>query len=217
MTTGLETDHAHFQGTTDMFKASRTGFDDIVFSAGYRAFVGNWQFVGYGLAGLPTKWGITKEDRFGPLVGTRFFNIGAGAEASYSFISSLERSLAASVQTRLIHGFNRCWFPILPEGSKIQPGNVTDLLLSVQYREKKTVFETGYNATFFTNQAVLLPTQKIKSNSVVRHGWYASILHAIFDGLFDKTTLIGAGININRSKTFDATNTTVWLNGTVVF
>ena len=217
LTTGLETDHGTFEGT-DTFHASRTGFDDIVFSAGYRHFIGKkLQVVAYGLAGLPTRRKITLEDRHGPLVGTRLFNLGLGGEASYSFLSSLARSFSAILQTRFIHGFNRSWDPILPKGSDIQPGNATDILFTFQFREKRTIVETGYNVTFFTNQAIILPTEKIEASTAIRHSWYATATHAIFQGPFGKPFLFGAGLNMSRSKTFDTKNLTAWIHGTIVF
>ncbi len=217
MTTGIETDHGTFTGTKN-FHAQRAGLDDIVFEMGYRHFIGKkGQAVLYGLAGFPTRRKITLCDQFGPLVGTRLYNLGFGFEGSYSFKDELRRSVALIGQGRFIHGFDRNWFPILPKGSKIQPGNVTDLLFTFQYREKRTIFETGYNPTFFTNQALIFPTQKIKVDSFVRHSFYASLQHVWLKGLFGKSTIIGTGFNINKSKKFDTTSITAWVFGTLVF
>lgn len=218
VTTGLETDHASFVGT-DTFHASRAGFDDVVFSAGYRHFWGKrCQLIGYGLVGLPTKRKITRCDRFGPLLGTRLYSIGFGAEASYSFMSKLRRSCAGIAQYRLIHGFDRDWFPILPEGSKIQPGNVSDVLLTLQYRERQTILEAGYNATIFTHQATISPSmQKTKIKNTVRHGGFFSLSHGWFKGLLGKPFICGAGCNISHSKVFDAKTVTGWIYGTIIF
>ncbi len=134
-TTGIAKDHGKFSGT-DTFHASRVGLDDIVVSGGYRHFIcKKGQAVVYGLAGFPTRRKVELSDRHGPLVGSRVYNVGFGLEGSYSFISELKRSCAAIVQSRFIHGFNRSWFPILPKDAKIQPGNFTDLLFTLQFRE----------------------------------------------------------------------------------
>lgn len=217
VTTGFETDHGTFTGT-DTFHASRAGLDDIVLTAGYRHFLGeHGQIIVYGLAGFPTRRKITKCDRHGPLLGTRLYNLGVGGELSYSIVKKLKRSFAIIFQPRIIHGFDRDWFPILPKGSKIQPGNATDLLFTLQYREKFNIIETGYNATFFTNQALLLPTQKIKADTIIRHGGFITYKRVWFDGLFGKPLILGAGFNINDSKTFDTRTYTGWVFGTVIF
>lgn len=217
-TTGLETDHAHFNGT-DTFHASRAGFDDFVFTGGYRQFLGKRsQLVGYGLVGLPSMRKITRCDRLGPLLGTRVYNLGFGIEGSHSFISELKKSLSAIVQYRLIHGFNRNWFPILPEGSKIQPGNVSDILLTLQYRKKRTVVEGGYDATIFSNQAIIVPTQgKIKTNTFLRNAGYVTLSHAWFDAFYGKPFICGAGLNVTHAKQFDAKTVTMWVYGAIVF
>jgi len=217
ITTGLETDRATFEGN-DAFRAARTGLDDIVFTGGYRHFVKNRaQFVAYGLVGIPTRRTITRCDRYTPLVGTRIFSLGFGAEGSCSFFNELKRSLAVIGQYRLIHGFNRNWFPILPKGSRIQPGNVQDLLLTLQYREKRTLFEIGYNATFFTDQAIILPTETIDTETFSRHGGYAILSHGWLDAFFGKPFVCGVGINTSHSKQFDARTVTAWIYGAIVF
>ena len=216
-TTGIETDHGTFTGS-DPFHASRTGFDDLVFAGGYHHFFGKKiQGIGYGLFGVPTRRKVTLEDRYGPLVGTRLFGIGFGLEGSYSFLSELHRSFAAIIQGRFLHGFNRSWFPVLPRDAEIQPGNSTDLLFTLQFREKRTIIEAGYDITFFTNQAILLATQTIKANTFILHSGFASISHALLKGPFNKPLLFGAGCNVNRSKQSDARNIIVWLHCTFVF
>ena len=217
LTTGIETDHGTFTGT-DPFHASRTGFDDIVLSGGYRHFWGKrCQLVAYGLAGFPARRKIELEDRHTPLVGTRLFNLGFGTEASYSFISEMKRSLAAIAQLRFIHGFNRSFFPIFPRDTTVQPGNATDLLFTMQYRKKRTIFEAGYNVTFFTNAALITPTETIKEASITRHSGFFSVSHGVFKGLFDKPNVFGAGINGSRASSIDATTITAWVFFTVVF
>ena len=216
-TTAIETDHGTFTGS-DPFHASRTGLDDLVFSGGYRHFLGKKvQLVGYGLVGIPTRRRVELQDRHTPFVGTRFFNIGIGGEASYSFVSKLRRSFATITQLRFIHGFNRSWFPILPKNARIQPGNGTDILLSLQFRERRTIIETGYNATIFSNQAIILPTETIKTDTLVRHGGYLNLSHAILKGLFDKPFIFGAGFNINHTQKIDARTFTGWIHFSIVF
>jgi len=216
-TTGVETDHGTFTGT-DVFHASRFGVDDLVFSGGYRHFIGERaQFIAYGLVGLPTRKKITLEDRHGPLVGTRLYSVGIGLEGSYSFWSELKRSFAAILQGRFIHGFNRDWFPILPKGSEIQPGNSTDLLATLQFREKRTVIEGGFNATIFSNQAVILPTEKISADTFYRYGVYARLSHAIMQAWFNKPFIFSIGFSLNRSEKFDLKTFTGWVSGSIVF
>ncbi len=216
-TTGLETDHGTYVGTNPL-KASRTGFDDIVVESGYRHFWGERiQLVGYGVLGIPTRRKITKCDQFGPLVGTRLYGLGCGFEQSYAFINGMPRSLSLILQERFIHEFNRNWFPILPEGSKIQPGNFTDILVSMQYREKTTIFLLAYDATIFSNQAVILPTQTIKTPTSVRHSGSVIISHAWLEGLFGKPCILGAGCIVSKMNYFDTKSVTAWIYGTIVF
>lgn len=217
VTTGIETDHGTFTGA-DPFKASRTGFDDIVLSSGYRHFWGKkGQVVGYWLVGLPTRRKVTLADRNGPLVGTRFYNIGIGLEGSYSIISELKRSCALIAQGRFIHGFNRSWFPILPKNAEIQPGNGTDLLITVQYRKKRTIFEGGYDVTLFTNQALIFPAQTFSTDTFVRHSLYGRVSYIFPNGIFGKPTIIGGGANGSYAKQFDTRAFTGWVYCSLVF
>jgi len=217
ITTGIETDHATFTGD-DPFKASRTGFDDIVFAGGYCHFFDRRsQSVLYGIAGIPTRRKVTREDRYGPFVGSRFINVGCGAEFSHSFISELKHSFSAIVQTRFIHGLNRSWFPILPKNSEIQPGNFTDVLGVLQYRRKRTLIEAGYDATIFSHQAIVLPSRKIKTGTFVRHSGYISAAHLWKKGLFCKPFAVGAGINISDTNRFEVNTFTGWLFFTMIF
>ncbi len=215
-TTGLETDSASFMGT-DPFHGSRVGFDDFVFSAGYRHFIGHGQVVGYGLAGIPSRRKVDLEDRYGPFVGTRFYNLGFGFEGSYSFLDSPQRSFAGIVQQRFIHAFNRCWAPILPANNKIQPGNFTDLFFVLQWRERFNMVEAGYDATWFTNQAVITPVKKIKSSSFVRNAGFISFSHGWLQGLWDKPCIVGVGFNGSSSKKFNAKTITAWIYGMIAF
>lgn len=217
LSTAILADHAKFCGGQS-FQASRYGFDDIVATGGYRHFVGDKiQLVGYGLVGLPTKRAVSRLDRFGPLVGTRLYNVGAGVEASYSLVNELKRSCALIVQGRIIHGLNREWFPILPRDAQLVPGNVSDLLCTVQARHKKTVLELGYDATIFSQQAIKLPMQTEKSDTFVRHSGYLIAYYGKFRGFFNKPTIIGLGANVSFSKRFNAKTVSGWLFCTQVF
>lgn len=216
-TTGLERDHAHYKGTPS-FEHSRFGLDDLVLSAGGRAFLGHKvQVVGYGLMGIPLKTSINECDKFGPFVGSRIYNVGAGAELSYSFIDELPKSFAIIAQGRFIHGFDRSWDPILPKGGQIQPGNVTDFLLTLQYRQWRAIVEGGYNATQFSNQALILPLQKITSQAFVRHSWYATLSRATLKSIFDIPAIYGVGFNYSTTRKFDAKTLTGWVYFTLVF
>ncbi len=216
-TTAIATDHGTFTGS-DPFKASRSGLDDLVFTAGYRHFAGdNVQLVAYGLAGIPTRRKVTLEDRHSPLLGTRFYNMGVGGEVSYSFIRELKRSFATIAQIRFIHGFNRSWCPILPAGSKIQPGNSIDMLFTAQYRKKRTVIEGGYDGTFFTNQAIITPVETIKADTVYRHTGYLSLSHATFETFLGKPIVYGAGFNASYSPKIESKTFSFWIHGSIVF
>lgn len=217
-TTGLEKETVSQRGTINLHD-SRVGLDDIVFAGGYNMFPNDdTQITLYGLAGFPTKKGVTLAETFNTLVGTRFYSLGAGAEFSYSFINDEEQTLTGIFQARFLHFFNRHWFPILPRDAKIQPGNATDLLFTAQYRYDGTIFETGYNPTFFTNQAVLLKTGTVHGPNSVRNSIYASLTHGWknFPGL-DMPLIIGTGFSIGRSKLFDAKIVSWWVNFTTVF
>lgn len=218
VTMGLEKQTAQYDSPSNTC-VSRTGLDDIVASIGKNFFFAhdNGQIVLYGIAGFPTHRAVSAADQFDPLVGTRFFGLGGGGEISYSFIKQRAQALIGIIQTRFVHFFNRSWSPILPCDARIQPGNITDLVLLLQYRKNKHVFEVGYNPTFFTNQAVLLSTQALKTDTFVRNSVYANYLY-----LFAQLPLIqlpgglGAGINIGRADRFDTKIFACWLNVTVL-
>lgn len=219
LTTGLENQTDHTCGT-QTFKNSRTGFDDIVLTAGKNFFFydDKGQVSLYAIGGFPTKYQVTAQETYETLVGTRFFGLGAGGEISYTFIRSLKQALAAIVQARCVHFFDRTWYPILPCGAKIQPGNLTDLFMILQYRHKVNIFEVGYNPTFFTNQAALLPTEKITSPNFARNSFYANFIHVFKKSLLlKKPGGIGTGFNISRSKMFDTKIFAWWVNISLLF
>ncbi len=218
LTTGIEKQSSRY--TYDAgFCAHRTGFDDVVLTLGKNWFFkdDNGQFVLYGLAGAPTKWGLTQHDTFDPQVGSRLYGAGIGGEISYSFTHTRKRSAVGILQTRFVHFFNRNWFPIIPCNGHLQPGNITDLVLLLRYRNKLDTIECGYNPTFFTDQAVVLPTQKITTNTFVRNSFFANYLHIISS--VPGTNIpgaIGAGISIGRSHKFDTKLLGLWLNLTML-
>ena len=217
ISTGLENEHAKVSGTSTI-DASRTGFDDIVFSAGRNFFIKkSSQFVLYALTGVPTRLKVTPVEAQDTLVGTRFFSFGVGSEFSYSFINSLPKSLVFIFQNRFLHFFNRKW-PILTVGSKIQPGNVTDLLLAIDYRRGRNSFEVGYNPTIFSNQAVIFPTQTVSSNAFVRQSGFGSYFR-LFEKLplLNRPGLIGTGLLVSRAHRFETKIVALWLNFTTVF
>lgn len=217
VTTGLENDHSSFEGS-DPFSASRTGFDDFLFSGGYRHFVGeNTQLVIYGLAGLPAGRSVRLDDRYGPLVGSRFYGAGFGTEASYAFIDNEKRTLSGIVQQRFVHLFNRSWNPILPPYDLIEPGNFTDVLVTLQYRQDLTVYEAGYNVTIFTNQGVITPKVTVETNTFVRNAGYFNVLHLIRSTVPHTPIAIGGGVNAGGTKQFKAKTFSVWFNLTIAF
>jgi hypothetical protein len=217
ITTGLENDHSSFEGS-DPFSASRTGFDDFLFSGGYRHFIGDkTQLVVYGLAGLPAGRSVRLDDRYGPLVGSRFYGAGFGTEASYAFIECEKRTLSGIIQQRFVHLFNRSWNPILSPCDILEPGNFTDILATLQYRQEVTVYEVGYNPTFFTNQGVITPAATVSTNTFVRNAGYFNVLHLIRSTIPHKPIVIGGGVNAGATKQFSAKTFSVWFDVTVVF
>lgn len=217
-TTAVIHESAHSRGTT-VFDESRTGLDDIVLSFGRDCCpTAETHLVLYGVAGFPTKRDVETFELQDTLVGTRFFAAGGGCELSHSFIRELKRALIVLFQGRFLHFFTRDWSPPLPPGSKIQPGNVSDLLYAVRYRIKKNIIETGYNQTFFTDQAVILPTTRICADFELRHSVYASYSYFFRNVLVvHRPMLIGIGVSLSRSKRFDLKDHTVWLNITTAF
>lgn len=215
-TTAFENEHGTTKGTVKT-SHSRTGLDDIVLSAGYNIFpTPQAQIVFYAIAGFPTRWKVTTDDTFGTFVGTRFLSVGAGSEFSYTFIRSPERLFATVAQVRYIHFFDRSWDPILPCCSTIQPGDTVDLLVAATYREKREIFETGYNPTFFLNQAVTTPAAgKVRTDTFVRQGGYITYSH-VFEQLAHPI-LLGAGFAFNRASFLETRIYSGWLNFTIVF
>ncbi|MBI2775597.1 hypothetical protein HYX58_06320 [Candidatus Dependentiae bacterium] len=217
ITTGVEHEHFKTSGSQNL-SASRTGFDDIVFSSGHNWFPNKkTQVVCYAIGGIPTDFKVDPVDINDTLVGTRFFSAGFGSELSYDFIATLRQSCIIIFQNRFLHFFDRSWpFPVA--GSKVQPGNVTDLLLSVQYRIKRTLFEGGFNSTIFTNQAALLPNQKINAPLYVRNSGYITFTHLVKQcpGL-KMPLLIGAGFSGARATLFKTRIISGWLTISTIF
>jgi hypothetical protein len=217
-TTGILRERVKSTGTAS-FTDARTGFDDFVLSTGFNLFPHkDIQLVFYTLGGIPTRTKVTLLEKQGTLVGTRFFGLGAGTEFSYAFINSLKRSFLGLIQVRFLHFFNRKFFPILPCDATIQPGNVTDVLLTLQYREKKNVIETGYNATLFTNQAVHLKTETIKDPHILRNSWYLTYTRLSRSvPLLQVPGAIGTGLNIGRAQRFDTKIVSLWIYMAILF
>lgn len=218
LTMGVERQTSKVCGTQN-FKASRTGLDDIVLTAGKNFMIGKkGQIALYGLCGFPTWNRVTPSDDFGILVGTRCYGAGFGAEGSYSFMKSLKRSLSGIIQTRFVHFFNRHWNPILPCTAKIMPGNATDLFMIMQYREKRNIFEVGYNATFFTQLGVETACKKEYAPNLVRNSLYTSYTHVFPKSfLFHRPGTIGVGFNYGRTNIFDTKNYSLWVNMSLLF
>lgn len=222
LTTAVENEQAKAKGVSNSpvlqpICHSRTGLDDIVISGGYNLYpTEKVQLVFYAIAGFPTHTKISVKDSLGTFVGTRFFSVGAGSEFSYSFINSLTRSLVGIFQNRYIHYFSRSWSPVLPCCSTIQPGDLVDLLFAIKFREKREMFETGYNPTFFFNQSVKTPVAgKVRSEDFVRNGGYVTYAH-LFDHL-KHPVILGAGFSFNKAKVLDSRIFSGWLNFTIIF
>ncbi len=216
-TTAVQKESAKSRGTAD-FCTSRTGLDDIVLAAGHNMFYReHTQFTLYGLVGFPTRWRTTRFDAQDPLVGTRFYGLGGGAELSYRLLSREEEHLAGILQVRAIHFFTRDWETIFGPGGRIQPGELVDVLLSFRYHQGRTAIETGYNATLFINQAALLPTETIKTKPALRNGTYLNVMHLLKQTLCDKAIALGAGFQYNRLGRFDANGYLGWVNFTIIF
>lgn len=217
ITAGVENERFSTQGTQNL-SASRTGGDDIVLSGGHNWFPNKkTQVVLYAIGGFPTHFTVDPVDINDALVGTRFFSVGLGSELSYDFIASLRQSCVIIFQNRFLHFFDRSWpFPVV--GSKAQPGNVTDVLLSLQYRIKRTLIEGGYGGTFFTNQAAILPNQTINAPAYIRNSGYITFTHLIKQcpGL-KMPLLIGAGFSGARANLFKTRTIAGWLTLTTMF
>lgn len=218
ITTGVEREHAKLTGTTNADTA-RSGVDDIVLSAGRNFFVTeHMQFSAYGIGGLPTRTKVSPIETFGTFVGTRFFSIGAGAEVSTSFFNNLKRTLTTIAQVRFLHAFDRQWDPILKKGEVIQPGNVTDVLLTANHRYMQHIFEIGYNPTIFSNQALLLKTGPVTTDTFVRHSAYVSYTYAFKRAPLAKVPLfVNIGINGSGGHFLNERIVSAWLNLSWVF
>ncbi len=193
------------------------GMDDITFEAGYHMYPSEkLQLDAYIISGFPTHTRISKKDTLGTYIGTRFIGLGAGMEISYSFIESLRRSLIFITQARYVHFFDRNWFPVLPCGSTIQPGDTIDFLAALRYREKWDKIEIGYNPTWFVNQAVKIPDQgKVRSKDFMRNGAYINWNHT-----FDRPEhpiVLGAGTAFNVSSFAHTRIYNGWISVTFIF
>jgi hypothetical protein len=171
------------------------------------------------LAGLPAGTTVRKDDRYGPLVGSRFYGAGFGTEASYAFIEEKKQTLSAIIQQRFVHFFSRNWFPVLPACDTIVPGNFTDLLVALQYRRQVTAYEAGVDFTFFTNQGVKTPAAMVSTANFTRYAGYINVLHLIRSTVQEgrKPIVIGGGVNVSGTKVFHAKTYSVWLGVTIVF
>lgn len=216
--TGIEKEKASVCGTSN-FTHSRAGFDDFVFTLGANIYPKEkWQVAPYLIWGFPSKRQIKETETFDTLVGTRFYSLGEGIEVSYSFIESLEQSLVGIFQQRFIHFFSRNFFPVLDKDSILHPGNVTDVLFTLQYRKLRNIVEFGYNPTFFTNIYVFAPQGTTKTDNFVRNGVYASFAHVCKKfPIITKPTIIGLGFNVSRTKVNDAKTFATWMTFTTIF
>jgi len=202
------------------YPARRQGLDDIVVTAGGNLFPSpDTQVTGYGLVGFPTQWHVTSLDKYGPLVGGRFFAAGVGAELSHRFMHYDQRALSGAFQLRLVHFFERSWEPILPHGGKIRPGEILDLLFSLRYRTGAHLLEGGYNSTFFFNQAQMIPHHIQEVPSHKKHSWYFNYQQAMCPKFLSRTILLGVGVLSSGvyAQHEMAAQTTWWFLFTLLF
>lgn len=219
VTTAVAKECAKSRGAVD-FTACRTGVDDIVVTGGYSRHIHKRaQYVLYGLVGFPTRRKVTLLERYDTFLGTRFFSVGLGIEFSYSLVQSLKKSCVLVLQSRFLHFFKRSWYPILPADAILQPGDVIDLLCTVQYRKSKNIIEVGYNPAWFVNQAVLLSTGPVMhKKEFMRQGAYASFNHVYPKfPVIDRPVILGVGLSSTRSKQFNTSIKTYWFNVSTIF
>lgn len=216
--TGIEQERVHLKKPLHT-KNKTFGLDDIIMSFGYNWFFKNKaQFVIYSITGFPSHSQLKNADSIDPLVGSRLFGTGFGSEFSYAITSTERQSCNIIFQNRFLHFFKRSLVPLLPSTVSFVPGNVTDLLFSIQYRYKKILFETGYNTTFFTNEQIDLPTASIHAPHYVRNGYYATIAHMEKNHpITNRPTLIGVGFSYSHSKAYARNIYAWWLNTTMIF
>lgn len=222
ISTAVENERAHAKGYSEnpslplYHEHSKTGLDDITLEGGYHFFpTEDVEIDFYGIVGFPSHTKISKFDALGTFVGTRFFGLGFGGEFSYSFIESVPRSLIVMLQARCVHFFDRSWFPVLPCGGTIQPGETFDLLGALRYREQREIFEIGYNPTFFLNQAVKIEQDKVRSKDFCRHGAYMTYSHVFIRP--KHPVVLGAGFAFNGAHFLDTRIYAGWFDCTVVF
>lgn len=217
-TTALADEWFRTRGTTNN-AASKFKLDDIVIGVGHNIFAtDDLQFVWYGIGGVPTSWTLSRDEIQDTFVGTKFFSLGAGSEFSYSLVRNPKSSLILLFQNRLIHFFNRSWQPILQPCGKIQPGNAIDLLFSIMYRFTMNLVEFGYNPTFFNNQGLILPNEKINNEPFVRNAVYARYSHLFKDAFGGRRPLfVGTGFSYSRARFTQASIYSVWGTLGIVF
>lgn len=215
--TGYEKERVEVCGT-DNFTNSERGFDDLVFAYGRNFFPSeNSQFTVYAINGIPTTKIVNAKEKFDTLVGTRFYSIGAGYELSYAFVNNKKNSFVGIFQNRLVHFFQRKFYPVLPCNAFLEPGNVTDMLFTLQYRLKRNILEVGYNKTFFTNYGVNRHLTRISGPTFSRNSFYTTISHACKRFPIIKTpVVVSTGCYMSRAKRFDIKILSVFFNLTTV-
>ena len=210
--TGVLKEHMTLNGTSNI-DASRTGFDDVIFSGGYHMLPQeDLELVVYGLIGVPTRHHVCPFEFTNALVGTRFWSIGGGAEVAYLLMHEEDRSSYAIAQLRFIHFFDRSYFPVLPCNTRVQPGNVTDLLLTFQHHEGPNTFEGGYNLTAFTDRALIVDRQDvIRDRTVLRNSFYLGVSHISRNDCDpSKSITLGTGLSTAWENRFNMQSFSWW-------
>jgi len=218
ITASIQHESSITRGTSNL-RSSRTGFDDIVLTIGHNIAPNRKaQIALYALSGFPSRRKVTNADTFDSLIGTRFFSIGSGVEFSYALLESKRQTCMLLLQNRFIHFFKREFFPVLPSDAKNVPGNVTDVLCSLLYRYKKTIFEGGYNGTFFTNASIKLPKQSIPLPSEARNSLYLTCSQIIKKNpLFNSPLIIGFGVDRSWANLFSTKIGIYWISLNALF
>ncbi|MCL4380448.1 hypothetical protein M1466_03115 [Candidatus Dependentiae bacterium] len=217
MTTAVAQEKLQDRGT-HVAQESRTGLDDIVFTGGYNFYPNKrLQIVLYGLGGIPIQKAVTPAQQYAFLVGSRFYSLGLGSEFSYAFLQSKERSIVGIVQNRFIHFFSRNLVPILPPTATINPGNLTDILVAVQFRKKMTFLQVGYDLTIFTDQSITNNALRQGSPNIYRNSFYCFLNHVVQRSLKHTPLIVGVGSSYAFANQSAIKNFAAWLNVTAIF
>lgn len=224
VSTGLEKEKFSTSGTINhidtLVTNSKFGLDDLVFSAGLNAYPNKaWEFVIYGIGGIPIERKLTTQDQFDTLIGTRCYALGAGYEISYAFFNNLEQALTVMFQNRFLHFFGRNGYPILSsKQSEIHLGNVTDFLLALRYRYRRNVYETGANLTVLSQAYLKLHPGYLGTKAYTRESFYLTFTHICSRfPLVTQPVFLGVGGIMTYASRYHTKSFSVWCNFSIIF